>query len=115
MGSRRTVPTAPPAAAVVSEPMVAPLYTPDDQLKAWYTSGVVVARRPPNRIALKGTPRGFSQSGSIVGHCDAGAVKRALGCAALRPVLAISGVQRCPCQSMHSAGDSSVLPSHQTS
>src|SRR5882762_9193610 len=66
-------------------------------------------------IALIGTPSGFSQSGSIVGHCDAGAVKRALGCAALAPVfLAISGVHLLPCQSRHSAGGSSVIPSHQT-
>src|SRR5216110_1448875 len=76
---------------------------------------MVVARRPPKIIALTGTPLGFSQSGSIVGHCDAGAVKRAFGCAALAPVsFAISGVHLLPCQSMHSAGGSSVMPSHQT-
>src|ERR1700688_1483161 len=62
-----------------------------------------------------GTPFGFSQSGSIVGHCEAGAVKRALGCAALAPVsLAICGVHLLPCQSRQSAGGSSVIPSHQT-
>src|SRR6266404_6235673 len=66
-------------------------------------------------IALMGTPFGFSQSGSIVGHCEAGAVKRAFGCAAFAPVcLAISGVHWLPCQSRHSAGGSSVIPSHQT-
>src|SRR4029453_2263539 len=66
-------------------------------------------------MALMGTPVGSSQAGSIVGHCDAGAVKRALGCAALAPVsLAISGVHFLPCQSVHSAGGSSVMPSHQT-
>src|SRR6267142_2363415 len=66
-------------------------------------------------IALMGTPFGFSQSGSIVGHCEAGAVKRAFGCAAFAPVcLAISGVHLLPCQSRHSAGGSSVIPSHQT-
>src|SRR5580693_2293067 len=76
---------------------------------------MVVARRPPNMMALMGKPSGFSQSGSIVGHCDAGAVKRALGCAALAPVsLAIAGVHFLPCQSVHSAGGSSVMPSHQT-
>src|SRR6185295_629976 len=76
---------------------------------------MVVARRPPNIIAEMGTPFGFSQAGSIVGHCDAGAVKRALGCAAFAPVsLAISGVHLFPCQSRHSAGGSSVMPSHQT-
>src|SRR6202012_3953720 len=52
---------------------------------------------------------------SIVGHCDAGAVKREFGCAALAPVsFAIAGVQGLPCQSRHSAGGSSVMPSHQT-
>src|SRR6185295_9717554 len=62
-----------------------------------------------------GTPFGFSQSGSIVGHCEAGAVKRAFGCAAFAPVsFAISGVHFLPCQSRHSAGCSSVMPSHQT-
>src|ERR1041385_9198020 len=78
-------------------------------------SGMVVARRPPKTNALIGTPFGFSQSGSIVGHCEAGAVKRALGCAAFAPVsLAIAGVHLLPCQSVHSAGGSSVMPSHQT-
>src|SRR6266542_6462937 len=66
-------------------------------------------------IALIGTPSGFSQSGSIVGHCAAGAVKRALGCAAFAPVsFAICGVQRLPCQSIHSLGGSSLIPSHHT-
>src|SRR5689334_19842580 len=65
--------------------------------------------------ALIGTPSGASHDGSMVGHCAAGAVKRELGCAAFAPVcLAISGVQRFPCQSMHSEGGSSVMPSHHT-
>src|ERR1700728_177343 len=115
MGSRRTLPTAPAAAAVVSEPMVAPTYTPALQLNAWYTSGMVVARRPPKINALIGTPFGSSHDGSMVGHCEAGAVKREFGCAALAPVsLAICGVQRLPRQSVHSAGGSSVMPSHHT-
>src|SRR5437773_3106247 len=76
---------------------------------------MVVARRPPKIIALIGTPFGFSQSGSMVGHCAAGAVNRAFGCAALAPVsFAISGVHLFPCQSRHSAGGSSVMPSHHT-
>src|SRR2546428_10806673 len=67
-------------------------------------------------MALIGTPLGFSQSGSIVGHCEAGAVKRAFGCAAFVFVsFAISGVHLFPCQSVHSACGSSVMPSHQTS
>src|SRR5713226_9215501 len=66
-------------------------------------------------MALIGTPLGFSQSGSIVGHCAAGAVKRAFGCAAFAPVsFAICGVHFCPRQSRHSAGGSSVMPSHHT-
>src|SRR5689334_23330843 len=85
MGSRRTWPTAPAAAAVVSEPIVAPTNTPCTQLNAWKTSGMVEARRPPKMIALIGTPAGFSQSESMQGHCDAGAVKRAFGCDDGRP------------------------------
>src|SRR5437764_7677949 len=66
-------------------------------------------------IALIGTPFGFSQSGSIVGHCEAGAVKRAFGCAAFVPVsFPICGVHLLPRQSVHSAGGSSVMPSHHT-
>src|SRR5579863_4342273 len=95
--------------------MVAPTYTPALQLNAWYTSGIVVARRPPKISALIGTPLGSSHAGSMVGHCEAGAVKRAFGCAALAPVsFAISGVHFWPFQSRHSAGGSSVIPSHQT-
>src|SRR5579864_5019445 len=76
---------------------------------------MVAARRPPKIIALRGTPLGSSQAGSMVGHCDAGAVNRELGCAALAPVsLAICGVHFLPCQSVHSAGGESVMPSHHT-
>src|SRR5579862_10023893 len=65
--------------------------------------------------APMGTPLGSSQAGSIVGHCDAGAVKRELGCAAFAPVsFAICGVHTLPRQSWHSAGGSSVMPSHHT-
>src|SRR5439155_21926072 len=42
-------------------------------------------------------------------------VNRAFGCAALAPVsFAICGVHLFPCQSRHSAGGSSVMPSHHT-
>src|SRR5260221_6555848 len=76
---------------------------------------MVPARRRPKMMACSGTTFGSSHAGSIVGHCDAGAVKRALGWAALAPVsLAICGVHFLPCQSRHSAGGSSVMPSHQT-
>src|SRR5689334_12435516 len=65
--------------------------------------------------ALIGTPSGASHAGSMVGHCEAGAVKREFGCAAFAPVcLAIAGVHLLPCQSRHSAGGSSVMPSHHT-
>src|SRR5579862_665857 len=76
---------------------------------------MVVARRPPKISALMGTPAASSQAGSMVGHCEAGAVKRELGCAAFAPVcLAICGVHLFPRQSRHSAGGSSVMPSHHT-
>src|ERR1700684_3704291 len=76
---------------------------------------MVVARRPPKIKALIGTPSGASHAGSIVGHCEAGAVKREFGCAALAPVsLPICGVHRLPRQSTHSAGGWSVMPSHHT-
>src|SRR5687767_7733428 len=66
-------------------------------------------------MALSGTPFGSSQLTSIIGHWDAGAVKRAFGCAASDPVARpISGVQAFPCQSTHSAGGVSVMPSHHT-
>src|SRR5271165_571868 len=112
MGSRRTVPTLPAAAAVVSEPMVAARKTPWLQVKAWKTSGTSEDRRPPKMNPLMGTPLGFSHSGSTVGHWDRGAVNRALGCAALRPQ---SGVHGLPVQSVSLAGGSLVIPSHQTS
>src|SRR6187549_2803178 len=111
-GSRRTTPCSPKAAAVVSDPIVAAMYTPNAQLKLWTTRGIVPERRPPNTKALIGTPLGSSQSGSRAGFCVAGAVNRALGCDALVPE---SGVQSLPCQSTAWAGGSPSLPSHQTS
>ena len=72
----------------------------------------MVRRRPPNRIAEIGTPAGSSHSGAIDGHCDAGAVKRALGWAA---GVSTSGFQGLPFQSVARAGGSSVMPSHHTS
>src|SRR5947207_2666464 len=95
-GSRRNTPAWPSAAAVVSEPQDDPIKTPCSQLNDSFTSGIVLGRRPPNKIADNGTPSGFSQSGSITGHCDAGAVKRELGCAPLRP---LSGFHGLPSQS----------------
>src|SRR5215213_1971792 len=95
-GSRRNCPTAPAAAAVVSDAIVAPTKTPCSHERASYTSGTVDARRPPKRIAEIGTPAGSSHSGAIDGHCDAGAVKRAFGCAA---GVVVSGVHTSPFQS----------------
>ena len=70
------------------------------------------ARRPPKRIAEIGTPAGSCHSGAIDGHCAAGVVKRAFGCAAGR---VSAGVQASPCQSIADAGGSSVMRSHHTS
>src|SRR4051812_5741006 len=73
-------------------------------------------RRPPKTMALTGTPAGSLADSSSAGLLAIGAVNRELGCATFLPVARpISGVQRSPVQSMHSAGGSSVLPSHQTS
>src|SRR5450759_219844 len=111
-GSRRSTPALPKAAAVVSEPVEEPMKTPCSQLNAALTRGMVDGRRPPNRNASMGTPSGFSQSGSITGHWDAELVKRALGCAALRPQ---SGVTSLPSQSIIFAGAGTPMSSHQMS
>src|SRR6266566_1362544 len=111
-GSRRSTPAWPRAAAVVSEPHADPRKTPCSQSNASVTSGMVLGRRPPNRIADSGTPSGFCQSGSRTGHCDAGAVKREFGCAALRP---LSGVHSLPSQSIALAGAGRPESSHHTS
>src|SRR5205823_2899608 len=102
-------------AAVVSEPSVAAMYTPSSQLGASTTRGTVDERRPPNTKAAIGTPCGSSHLASSDGHCAAGTVKRAFGCAARRPFLPSSGVHGRPCQSVSVAGGSFVIPSHQTS
>src|SRR5437764_5182775 len=73
---------------------------------------MVSLRRAPKMNAEIGTPSGLSHSGSSDGHCVADTVKRALGCAALRPQ---SGVHDRPCQSVRCAGGSFVIPSHHTS
>src|ERR1039458_4735532 len=99
-------------AALPLEPQAEPMNTPCSQSNASFTSGIVLGRRPPNRIAESGTPSGFCQSGSMTGHCDAGAVKREFGCAALRPE---SGVHAWPSQSIAFAGAGTPMSSHQTS
>src|SRR3954454_21675943 len=91
--------------------MIEPRNTPCSHEVASVTSGTLVARRPPKRMAEMGTPAGSSHSGAIDGHCDAGVVKRALGCAA---GASESGVQSWPFQSMTCSG-AGERPSHQTS
>src|ERR671935_1349857 len=112
IGSKRSLPTSPAAAAVVSTDIVAPRNTPCSQSNDSDTSGTTVARRPPNRKASIGTPFGSSHSGAIEGHWAAGAVNRAFGCAAGESE---SGVQSLPFQSIACAGGSPVIPSHQMS
>src|SRR4028119_738389 len=111
-GSRRTTPTAPVAAAVVSEESVAPMNTPWFQSRASVTSGIVVLRRPPKRIAEIGTPFGSVYSGARVGHWVIGVQNREFGC---DEGSSESGVQSCFFQLVRCAGGCSVMPSHQTS
>src|SRR5579884_60197 len=113
IGSRRTTPTFVSAAAVPSEAMVAPTYTPCSQSNDWYTSGTVSARRPPKRMAEMGTPRGSSQCGEIAGLFVAGVVKRELGCAA-GPDGSSLGPQSLPSQSIRCSGTGPSMPSHHT-
>jgi len=53
---------------------------PCAQSRASVTSGTVFARRPLNRIAEIGTPRGSSYSGAMIGHCVIGVQNREFGC-----------------------------------
>src|SRR6266849_2383192 len=81
-GSRRTTPTSPVAAAVVSLAIVAPTKTPCCQSNDSYINGATRARRPPKMNAEIGTPSGASHFGEMPGACCAGTVYRELGCAA---------------------------------
>src|SRR5579871_4866414 len=112
IGSRRTTLTCPAAAAVVSEPIVAPISTPCTQLVDSSTSGIVVARRPPKIMAEIGTPSGSSACGESAGLLVIGVVKRLFGCAALAPEPAVHGLPR---QSIRPAGGGASMPSHQIS
>src|SRR5439155_19166129 len=76
------------------------------------TNVTISERHPPITKPDLGTPCGFSQSESIEGHCDAGTVNRALGCAAFLPQ---PGVHSFPCQSMSLPGGVLVIPSRHTS
>src|SRR5690349_15304181 len=104
--SRRSTPTAPVAAAVVSEPIAAPISTPCDQSRASITSGSNDGRRPPKTIASIGTPCASSAFSDQVGHCFALTVKREFGCAA-GP---LAGSYGRPCQSVTGVPG---RPSHQ--
>src|SRR5712692_1990668 len=104
-------PTAPVIAAVVSEPAVAPRYTPCGQLKDWRTSGAVVERRPPNRMAEIGTPFGSSAKRERAELLVIGTVNRLFGWAAYSREPFVQGRPR---QSVRRSGTSS-MPSHQTS
>src|SRR3954447_13333531 len=112
IGSRRTTPTAPVAAAVVSELHVAPRNTPCCQSRDWTTSGTVVLRRPPKMIALIGTPCGSSYSGASMSTLSIGVQNRLLGWLDTTPSC---GVQSSVRQLVRCAGGSVVIPSHQTS
>src|SRR5438094_2421444 len=107
IGSRRTTPTWPVMAAVVSVLIAEPRKTPCPQSNASNTSGMTFERREPKMKAEIGTPCGSSQFGAIDGHCWASTVKRELGWAA-----GVPGFQGCPCQSTRPAGGSGVSPSH---
>src|SRR6266478_5769634 len=108
IGSRRTTPTWPVMAAVVSVLIAEPRKTPCPQSNASNTSGMTFERREPKMKAEIGTPCGSSQFGAIDGHCSASTVKRELGCAA-GPSLGFHGR---PCQSVSPAGADGVSPSH---
>src|SRR6266403_2129989 len=108
MGSRRTTPTLPVAAAVVSLAMLAPTNTPCCQSKASYTRGATRALRPPKIKAEIGTPSGASHFGEMLGDCRAGTVYRAFGCAAAP----LDGSHASPFQSINPEGASLPIPSH---
>src|SRR5262245_4333823 len=111
IGSRRTTPTLPVIAAVVSVLIAEPRKTPCAQSKASNTSGTTPVRREPKMTPEIGTPCGSSQFGAMDGHCCASTVKREFGCAA-GP---LPGFQDRPCQSTSPSGAAGVRPSHQGS
>src|SRR3954451_6937037 len=111
IGSLRTTPTWPTAAAVVAELRGAPMNVPWAQSRASVTNGTVVLRRPPKRIASIGTPRGSSYSGARIGHCLIGVQYRLFG---WLDSSSLSGVHGSPFQLVAWAGGFS-MPSHQMS
>src|ERR1700684_4487360 len=111
MGSRRTIPTFPVAAAVVSLAIVAPTNTPCCQSNDSYTSGATRARRPPKINAEIGTPSGASHFGEILGDWCAGTVYREFGCAAAP----FEESQASFFQLIRPLGGAPPIPSHQGS
>src|ERR1041384_2797851 len=111
IGSRRTTPTLPLAAAVVSLERVAPMNVPWFQSRDSVTSGIVSLRRPPKKMAEIGTPFGSSHSGARIGHCDIGVQYREFG---WLDGSSESGVQSCFFHEVRCAGGS-PMPSHQRS
>src|SRR6266850_4442065 len=111
IGSRRTTPTLPVMAAVVSVLMAEPRKTPWFQSNASKTSGMTLVRREPKIRPEIGTPSGSSQLGEADGHWCTGTVKRELGWAAGPD----AGFQGRPCQSSRPGGAWGVRPSHQGS
>src|SRR5207237_1185988 len=105
-------PTVPVVAAVVSEPAVAPRYTPWVQLKDCRTTGTVVDRRPPKRIAEIGTPFGSSAKRESAGLLLSPTVNRLFGCAAASRDPFAHGR---PCQSSMRSGTSPRTPPHHPS
>ena len=101
MGSRRSCPTFPRRRPLFRYLRLRQGMFRVAKMNASVTSGTMLARRPPNNMASMGTPFGSSHSGAITGHCPAGVVKRAFGCAAFRPD---SGDQGRRNQSMRWAG-----------
>src|SRR4029079_10452093 len=95
IGSRRSTPTLPDAAAVVSEDRVAPRNTPCCQSRDSYTSGTRRRRRAPNMMASSGTPPPLWNSGESDEHSVAGVVNLAFGWVAFS---ADAGVHGRPCQ-----------------
>src|ERR1044072_1492574 len=92
IGSRRTTPTLPVMAAVVSETSVAAMYKPSSQLGASTMSGTVDEGLPEKTKAAIGSRCGSCPLGSMEGHSTAAAVTRPLGAAESRPFLPSSGV-----------------------
>src|SRR5262245_6219992 len=108
MGSRRTTPTCPVIAAVVSVLIAEPRNTPWGQSNVSNTSGTTWVRRDPKMNPEMGTPCGSSQFGAIDGHWEASTVNRELGWAA-GPEPRVQGL---PGQSTSPAGAVGVSPSH---